>query len=288
MTMDFTGLALSSIISLVTGWYISRHFSARKRLSWSLATRKLLDPAGGNFPPAVSVFFDERPVVRLSELTIGIWNGGNQPLLHSDFVHGGLVLTLPNHRVIQTTVPESTRSSVSPEVTISGDHTIAINCRLLDKADGFAFTVYTDEDAESVSPASLDGDIVGIPGGPVRMSVSQKADGTDLAMMLLGVFMVAALSTVLGYTGWGLLAVPAASEMHNWINSTLGSAAVARGVEIVVGVIATAFAALLAFVVLFTLFSAVSDRIRRPPNLIEEEFGRFWQRRTHSRLTFFR
>jgi hypothetical protein len=280
--IDYWGILVSSIISLAIGILVSRHFSSRKHLSWAVAKRKVLDPAGGNFPPDVQVFFDGVQVARLSEWTVGVWNSGNQPIVEKDLLgNEGLILRIPEHTIVKVTEPEATRAAIEPNAVNEDPERILIRFGLLDKNDALVFTVYTDEPGQRQTKerTTLEGDIVGIPGGPRRSMIPDRTSGIELLMILAGFSMIGLLSVFFGLSAFGLITDPRGSEIYIWTSENIGGDSLARNIEVGLGVLVAAVSAVLALITMFGLVMLILERVRRTPPLIVDEFSKLQQKR---------
>lgn len=289
MIMDYWGVLASSIISLIIGIFVSRHFSLRKRLSWSVAKRQVLDPAGGNFPDSVQVYFDNVRVDRLSEWTVGVWNAGNQPIIATDLIdEAGLSLLLPEYKIIRVTEPESSRATVSPEAAASGDSTVQVKFNLLDQNDGFVFTVYTDEleERDKNKKSSLSGDIIGIPYGAKKVGMPNKTTGTDLIMIMLSFLMIGGLGVAAATAAWDIFSKPSLNEFYYWALGFTHSEQFAKVLEVVLGILTFLLGTVFLILCMLGFFLLIRERVRRAPRIVSDEFMRVSEKRRASASPF--
>lgn len=276
MRIDLVGLALSSLMSLGIGVLVSRHFSARKRLSWLARQRKVLDPISGNFPDGVEIIFDGRKVDRLSEWKIGVWNSGNRTIDYRDFLNeNGLSFNFSGCEVLKVSPPVQTREILKATVrqTINSIH---LNAVVFDVGDAVAFSVYTSSpmegDPQDVK-LTVSGEISGIPKGALESQPPPRNKRTTIK-----IFASAGLTYLIfsAFMFWGLYEVLTESDpramwsLDNFIQAIRLSGLKAAGFPVLLCLIGGVFFGLASLV---SLYAVVRVWLRKVPDVISDNLS---------------
>jgi hypothetical protein len=276
MKFDLVNLAITSVISLVIGILISRHFASRRKIAWTITRRRVLDPIGGNFPSNVKVFFDDHEVKGVTEWRFGLWNSGNRAITSAEITSDGAVgVKFAHETVLKTTEPAASREGILKSVTVKGPTDVKIQPDLLDVGDAVAFTIYTTGDYEQQKrlreSVSIEGHVLNMPRGFSFVTYAARTR-YDAFMLFLALLFYAFAGFWAGKLGWNGLRNPTSDETYTYLSIilpetiatyltiALGAAIVLVGILFFVGVIAV--------VIVF-----VSEFFNRPPEFIHKNLN---------------
>lgn len=193
---DAANIIISSLISLAIGIAVTFYFSNRRRLSYMAEERRVLDPIGGTLPPEVQIIFSDRPIEKLSEWRIALWNSGNQTILGNEIIAADPIqMIFQGHEVLKVGEVFTSRPAVTADTEIR-DKDIKINFSHLDSRDALALTVYTSPLSKPAgkSRGLMKGSIIGVPRGPRQVDRSDLMGIDDFFLVSIGVAGIAAIS----------------------------------------------------------------------------------------------
>ncbi|WP_309602863.1 hypothetical protein [Sphingomonas sp.] len=276
MKFDVLNLVITSVVSLVLGILISRHFASRRKIAWTLRRRKVLDPVGGKFPTNVKMFFDNHEVLGLSEWKFGLWNSGNRAITKEEITTAGkLTVNFKNDNLLKTTEPSQSREGMITSIDIVSQSVIEIIPELLDVGDAIAFTIYTTHDnaisTKIRDEVSVEGHVLNMPRG-LRFVGYSRFDRTNSVILLLGLVFYGVSGAFLlggGLRGWGN---PTGDDAYRYL-VTIFLSDIAWLLTMALAAALIVLGALMIFGGLALVVVFITDWFNQPPKFIQRNLS---------------
>lgn len=199
MDIDYLGIILSSVASLMIGILVSRYFSQRRSLFYTAKRRKILDPVDGKFPQGIQIKFDGKEVDGLCEWTVGVWNGGNVAISRADFLQDrAIVLKFENETVLKAGEPAMSRGILNSKFEQISDSEVVVDTEFMDRNDWCIATIYTQigksESKKLSDELKISCDILNLPDGIKRIRAPFYSNSKELVFFSIATFLYGAFA----------------------------------------------------------------------------------------------
>lgn len=188
--MDLVSITLGALASLVIGYLITRYFSQRKSIHYTVDRLEFMDTNNSSVPNKVKISYNGVEVQNLVQWKIGVWNAGNQPIERRDLIEEDpLRVSIKGHKIIDHYAVEPNREVVSPSFEIRDDGNANFNFRILDRGDSFNVVIFSERVSEEEGLVLVAGSISGIPDGAKRRNKPESHTPGEIAAFAgLGLF----------------------------------------------------------------------------------------------------
>lgn len=185
------------VVAVILSYFFYRKSLAKKSISYSVISRSLVAKSK-DYPSALQILYEGRPIEALGKTTVFVWNSGNQPITGADLKTRAPLSwkLLPGTRLLQSSVLYQTKESNG--VTLNAPQ---IHFDYLNPHDGFILDVLVEKVSESsnLDKGSSDvqgkrfcveGEVIGAVCPPSRQDYEfSSGRGASFFFLIFGAFL---------------------------------------------------------------------------------------------------
>jgi hypothetical protein len=138
--VGLTGLVVG-VVGTAVAVYTYYATRTKRELLFLITAAEIIGHSESMFPPELKIFFNDEPIQSLVKHNILVWNSGNVPIRHEDFIKQGapVEMTFPDEfEMLKSAIVRESSSANDISLSVSDDRrSAACKFLFLEPRDGF-------------------------------------------------------------------------------------------------------------------------------------------------------